>query len=207
MNGQNETFMGNVPNYLNANYILVPEINPVGGAWTNGGLYDFDLQVLPNGWNNLRLPNGNNAPNANVMLLSDMAHRGRPATVLTHRIRGYWLQWNGQNNATSIVQANAANAHYVFTDRLGGCAVGVTATVHGVATVYHDGSGGGALPGTVVSRVQPGGGGGYDPGDNGHNTTAVVYYDGANWQVAHCLIYDAGPNTTALNGLDYRYRY
>jgi hypothetical protein len=207
MNGQNTTFMNNVPNYLNANYILVPEINPVGGAWANGSLQDFDLQVLPNGWNNLHLPNGNNAPNANVMLLSDMAHRGQAATVLTHRIRGYWLQWNGNHDASSHIQVNAANGRYVFTNRLGGCAVGVTATAGGVATVYHDGSGGAGLNnvGGINLRVQPGGVGGYDPNAAGDNTTAVFYYANNTWQVAHCLIYDAGIHQTPLNGLNYQY--
>lgn len=193
MDRQNQLFISNVANYLANHSIIVPtsftDNNPAGRQLANGHVYNFDLQTL-------NAPGQVNVQGANeLVLLTEMAHRGRGTRFRTWTITAMWL--NGPAGGGLVTANLPVGINYIFTESLGGCSVYINGgqIVHNFAGIVP----GGVPAGQQVAPPYPGTAANFD------QTCAVAYFTAGAWHVGTSVPHDVGPFHRTHAGSGYRY--
>jgi hypothetical protein len=195
MHHQNQRFTNNVANYLANHSIIVPLDfgNALSARHLNNGVaYQFDLQIMTVAGSGI---NVQPAAAAGLVILTQMAHRGRAVGGSTNPINAMWLDGpgGGANNAPL-----PGGVDYIFTESLGGCSLYINAA----GQIVHNP--GGALPGGVLAgqAVAPPYAGAAPPFDQ---TCGVAYRVGGVWHVGTSVPHDAGPLNKIHAASGYQY--
>jgi hypothetical protein len=193
MDRQNQLFIANVANYLANHSIIVPssftDDNPAGRRLANGRVYNFDLQTMaPGGHVNVQGA-------AELVILTEMAHRGRGTWCLTRTITAMWLR--GPAGAGQVTANLPVGINYVFTESLGGCSVYINGgqIVHNFAGVVP----GGVPANQQVTHPYPGSAGNFD------QTCAVAYRVAGAWHVGTSVPHDVGGHHRVHAGSGYEF--
>ncbi|GLQ93083.1 hypothetical protein [Dyella acidisoli] len=187
--GCNREFIADPVGYSNNKTILVPHHLDGVGFWGVRQDGPFDLREV----------NGSGF-SGTVLVLNHMTNRGRAGGFFSKRIEGVWLPYSPGTFKTFEVKARTI-PFFVFTSKLGGCALGIKEGKKADTKFAHDASykqeknlTGWDLP--LFQKT-------YDPADRGLNVTAFFWWDGKDWSIGKSAIYDADGRGQRIHGEEY----
>jgi hypothetical protein len=186
--GHNRQFLANPAGYASNKVILVAD-HSAGGFWNAVQAGPFDLTEV----------NGSGF-NGTVLVLTHMNRRAKAQTNATRPIPGVWVPYRDNTLVQQDVNATTA-PYFVFTSKLGGCALGIRDLNNASTRFTHDATNNQAknLAGAAVTFFQNA----YDPNDVGMNVTAFFWWDGAQWQLGQSAIYNAHYQTQTFGADKY----
>lgn len=172
MDGLNNRFISDPANFLANNIIYMPERQNETGVPNlfyypiRNNVFDLHFDVKEQ-----------------HIVLTTMDRRGKLQGPQTHIIPGDWLPLR---EGPSEYRVNATgNPYFIFTDRLGGCSIGIKEINEASTTFIHDPN---EEPGWVNEYQLH-----LSPAEYGNktnvNTTGIAYWDGNKWDIVHCNPY------------------
>lgn len=174
--GENTKFKRDPAAYARERTILVPAQDTVG-FWSTVQPGPFDLAGVDG-----------SGFDGTVVILSHMNRREKAQTKDTNPIAGIWVPYEPDQVVKREITATTS-PYFLFTSKLGGCALGMKDARQATTTFFHDATGNqGANLAQAAVSLSPAS---YDPKDTGKNVTAFFWWNGAQWQVAQSATYNA----------------
>lgn len=197
--GQNQKFMADPAGYARGKVILLPIHGDDVGFWGKVQKGPFDLvEVSKSGFP------------GTVVALTHMTLRGKEQTDRTQPIEGVWIPYKDGDYKDEPVLAKGSS-YFVFTTRLGGCAVGIR-DLNSADTIFsHDARSSNQQKNHLADyavKLLPGQ---YDPvGESSFdapsiNVTAFFWWNGTKWQLGQSATYDAQEAGQKLVHADDKY--
>lgn len=186
--GENTKFKRDPAVYARERTILVPAQDQMG-FWGTVQEGPFDLASADG-----------TGFDGNVVILSHMNRRQKTEIKDANPIAGVWVPYEPDTLKKQEVAATT-NPYFVFTSKLGGCALAVKDAKQPKTTFYHDATANQAKNlGQAAVTLFPAA---YDPKDAGKNVTAFFWWNGTQWQVAQSLTYNAHGLTQKIGSDQY----
>ena len=180
----NRAFVADPAGYSRKKTILVPNHGEfVGGSdWAKPKVGPFDLDEV----------NGSGFPGT-VLILQECP-KGR------YGIQGIWFPYEDDKLCTFNVDAKE-NPYFVFTSKLGGCALGIKDQGDARTEFAHDATDNYVqhLDGWDLTLFR----GAYDPNESGMNVTAFFWWNGTGWNLGQSKIYNAHYRRQKFNENEY----
>jgi hypothetical protein len=174
--GHNRKFLADPAGYAHNKTILVPD-HSAGGFWSAVQQGPFDLAEFEG-----------SGFAGTVLVLNHMTRRAKAQTSATRPIPGIWVPYADNKLIQARVTASTI-PYFVFTSKLGGCAIGIQHLNMATTTFSHDATSQQTanLGQAAVTLFHAA----YDPNDTGMNVSAFFWWDGAQWRMGRSATYNA----------------